>query len=85
MTMLVRLLLWLIAGFLIYTVVQMIKQALLKPPTPPAEKSSRGEEMVQDPECGTYVPRSDAVKAQLKGKTLYFCSADCRDKHQKRS
>ena len=83
--MLVRLLLWLIVGFLIYTVVQMIKQALLKPPTPPAEKSPRGEEMVQDPECGTYVPHNGAIKAQLKGKTLYFCSAECRDKHQKRS
>ena len=83
--MLVRLLLWMIVGFLIYTVVQMIKQALLKPPTPPAEKTARGEEMVRDPECGTYVPRSDAIKAQLEGKTLYFCSTDCRDKHQKRS
>jgi YHS domain-containing protein len=83
--MLVRLLLWLIVGFLIYTVVQMIKQALLKPPAPPAEKSSRGEEMIQDPECGTYVPRNDAIKAHLKGKTLYFCSTDCRDKHQKSS
>lgn len=83
--MLVRLLLWLLAGFLAYTAVQMVKKALLKPPAPPAEKTSRGEEMVLDPECGTYVPRNDAVKTQFKGKTLYFCSPDCRDKHQKRS
>ena len=85
MTMLVRLLLWLIVGFLIYTAFQAVKQAILKPPTPPAEKTSRGEEMIQDPECGTYVPRNDAVKAQVKGKTQYFCSNDCRDKYLQHS
>ena len=79
--MLVRLLLWLIVGFLAYTVFQAIKQALLKPPAPPPEKTSRGEEMVQDPECHTFVPVGDAVKAQHKGKTLYFCSDECRDKY----
>ncbi len=83
--MLVRLLLWLIVGFLVYTVFQAIKQAMLKPPAPPAEKTSRGEEMVRDPECGTYVPRSDAIKVQAKGATHYFCSTECQDKYQKRS
>jgi uncharacterized protein len=83
--MLVRLLLWLIVGFLVYTVFQAIKQVMLKPPAPPAEKTSRGEEMVRDPECGTYVPRSDAIKVQAKGATHYFCSTECRDKYQKHS
>jgi uncharacterized protein len=83
--MLVRLLLWIIVFFLGYTVFQAIKQVLLKPPAPPREKTSRGEEMVQDPECRTYVPRNDAVTAQFKGTTHYFCSTDCRDKYQQRS
>ena len=83
--MLVRLLLWLIVGILVYTVIQAIKQAMLKPPAPPPEKTSRGEEMVRDPECGTYVPRSDAIKVQAKGATHYFCSTECRDKYQKHS
>ncbi len=83
--MLVRLILWLISFFLIYTVFQFIKQALLKPPAPPREKTTRGEEMIQDPECGTYVPRNDAVTAQIKGTTHYFCSTDCREKYQQHS
>ena len=83
--MLVRLLIWLIVGFLVYTVFQMIKQAMLKPPGAPPEKTSRGEEMVHDPECGAYVPRSDAIKTQTKDKTRYFCSTDCRDKYLERS
>lgn len=81
--MLVRLLLWLIVGFLVYTAFQMLKQALLKPPAPPAEKSPQGEDMAQDPQCGVYLPKSDAIKTQRDGKTMYFCSAECRDKHLK--
>lgn len=83
--MLVRVLIWLIVGFLVYTVFQIFKQALLKPPAPPAEKTTRGEDMVQDPECKTYVPKNDAIKAQVGGKERYFCSADCRDKYKKSS
>ena len=83
--MLVRLLIWLIVGFLVYTVFQIIRQAVSKPPLTPPEKTSRGEEMVRDPECGTYVPRNDAVKSEVKGKSYYFCSKECRDKYLERS
>ena len=81
----VRLLLWIITFYLIYTVFQFIKQAFFKPPAPPLEKTARGEEMIQDPQCGTYVPRNDAVTGQLKGTTHYFCSTDCQHKYQNRS
>lgn len=83
--MLVRLLIWLIVGFLVYTVFQMIRQAVSKPPGIPPEKTTRGEEMVRDPECGTYVPRNDALRTEANGKTHYFCSKECRDKHLERS
>ncbi len=83
--MLVRPLIYLLVGFLIYTAYQIIKQALTKNATPPPEKTSRGEEMILDPECGTYVPRNDAVKAQIKGSTHFFCSNACRDKYQKQN
>ena len=43
------------------------------------------EEMIRDPECGTYVPRNDAIKTQAEGKTCYFCSTECRDKYLERS
>ncbi len=38
------------------------------------------EDLVQDPVCHTYVPRSRAVSARLAGREEYFCSATCRDK-----
>ena len=59
----------------------VIKQALQRPPSPP-EKSKQGEDMVQDPHCGTYVPRSDAVSATVKGERYYFCSEKCRTQFQ---
>jgi YHS domain-containing protein len=82
--MIVRALIWLILGFLAYTVFQIIKQALLKPPAPPAEKTARGEDMVQDPECETFIPKNDAVKALINGESTYFCSTECRDKYKKK-
>ncbi|OGP23140.1 MAG: hypothetical protein A2X93_02335 [Deltaproteobacteria bacterium GWC2_56_8] len=47
-------------------------------PNKGAEK--RGEEMVLDPVCGSYVPESSALSAKRGGETAHFCSPDCRDK-----
>lgn len=44
----------------------------------PPEKTRRGEDMVQDPHCGTYVPRGDALSATVRGQRHYFCSEQCR-------
>jgi YHS domain-containing protein len=40
-----------------------------------------GGTLERDPQCGTYVPRTAAVTARAGGRTLYFCSASCRDTH----
>ena len=51
---------------------------------PPRPTSIEGEDMVQDPECGTYVPLGDAYKAKINGKTLYFCSKACCEAYRKK-
>jgi len=76
--MFVRPLIWLLVGFLVYTVYQVLRRALNAPKSPPPEKTSRGEEMVKDPQCGTYLPKSDAYPAQIDGRTVYFCSPKCQ-------
>ena len=35
--------------------------------------------MVQDPNCDTFIPRRDALRAERDGETVYFCSMACRD------
>ncbi len=82
--MFVRLLIWALLGFLAYTIYQALRRALNAPKGPPAEKTSRGEEMVKDPQCGTYLPKSDAYPAQIDGRTVYFCSAECQAAFQNR-
>jgi uncharacterized protein len=39
--------------------------------------------MVKDPSCGVYLPKGDAVKERIKGKTHYFCSGDCVENFRK--
>jgi YHS domain-containing protein len=56
--------------------------------TPTAESpretptAKTGGELKKDPVCGTYVSEGAAVTRAVKGNTLYFCSAACRDKYQ---
>ncbi|KIH75687.1 YHS domain-containing protein [Geoalkalibacter ferrihydriticus] len=51
-----------------------------EPQVPPRRTSSlRGEDLVQDPQCGTYVPRTEALETQIDGRRHYFCSPRCRD------
>ncbi len=41
---------------------------------------AEGEEMVQDPECGVYLPKSSAVSTGRSGRKRYFCSVECKNK-----
>ncbi|MBW2163982.1 MAG: YHS domain-containing protein [Deltaproteobacteria bacterium] len=38
------------------------------------------DELVQDPVCGIYCPKRDALSLNRQGKTYYFCSDKCRQK-----
>ncbi len=49
----------------------------------PRRRSDRlpGEEMVQDPQCRTYVLKDRAVRRRIGGMTAYFCSNACADEY----
>jgi len=76
----------LLAGIL-YILLQWLRRS-----TSPAPKSrsyepsaqQKVEEMVQDPVCGTWVPVSQAVSLPGEKGTLFFCSAECREKFERR-
>ncbi|MFQ5828281.1 MAG: hypothetical protein ACE5JD_03880 [Candidatus Methylomirabilia bacterium] len=71
-------LLWaLFLGFLLRSVVRwLLRQRLPSASPPPAQRADR-EELVKDPVCQTYVPRSRAVTRTVGGNMRYFCSPDC--------
>lgn len=62
------------------------QKAAPAPPSQPKEPASaprqKAEEMALDPVCGSYVPLSAAVKSTQGGKTVYFCSDDCRERYE---
>jgi YHS domain-containing protein len=45
---------------------------------PPAERA--GGTLVQDPQCGMYVPQSRALAVTTRNGSVYFCSTACRDR-----
>lgn len=42
---------------------------------------SAGEDLVQDPFCKTYVPKSHAIIREINGRQQYFCSRECCEKY----
>ncbi len=82
MVTVMRLLLLALLAYIVYAVLRSWLGLL--PPRrrsvpPPKVRGGRGEEMVRDPHCGTYLPRGDALTKSVGGRTRYFCSQKCRD------
>lgn len=38
------------------------------------------DEMVKDPHCQVYIPKSSAIKSRIAGQEHYFCSPTCAKK-----
>jgi len=75
----IRLILLALFFFLGYTLFTAVVRTLKgKGDGIPPEKTTRGEEMVRDPSCGTYLPKGEALRKSVGGKTYYFCSERCR-------
>lgn len=77
----IKLLLMILVGFVVYSMISGLRRPLEK--KSPRNRSHDGEPMVEDPQCGTYLPISDAVSATIAGKQLYFCSKKCLKNYQK--
>jgi YHS domain-containing protein len=80
--LLMKLLIYALLFYIAYTLFIAFKRSLSAPRQQrPPEKSSAGETMERDPNCGTYLPRRDAISQSIKGTTYYFCSDKCRDSY----
>ena len=83
----IRLLLFALLGFLAYTLFTALLRSLPGRGSTgaPPEKTKKGEDMVQDPQCGTFVPRGEALEKTIRGTTYHFCSKECRDRFIQRN
>lgn len=44
--------------------------------------SVKGEDLVEDPYCHTYLPVSSAYQVSIEGKPLCFCSRECFERYR---
>jgi YHS domain-containing protein len=69
----------------------MILRLLTGSGSPPRSRPSNstpersGGTLVRDPQCGTYIPESRAIRVGSGDRTLYFCSNACRDAYERRT
>ncbi len=61
------------------TVIRSALKAYHEEHVPPARL--KGEEMVLDPECSTYVIKDRALTRRLGGKLYFFCSEACAQRY----
>lgn len=71
---------------LLWTGKQVVKQvsSVFHPHQPADEEKSEGEirdEMVKDPICQTFIPKSLALQKTIDGEIQYFCSEECAAKY----
>ncbi len=76
----------LILGALVWWLVRLVKGLISPARTqtqgrPQASGELPGGELVQDPQCGVYIPKETALKGP--GGQL-FCSSECRDAYRDR-
>ena len=80
----IRILIMLFWVFVVYTLLKTLYRAVVKPDSPKTRQQDRikGEEMVQDPQCRTYVPKARAVTRQINGERCSFCSEACAQQYE---
>ena len=69
-----RALIWLLLGGALYWA---MRELMGSGSPDPRDQKGEGEEMVRDPQCGLYIPLSNALKRRVKGEKVYFCSREC--------
>ncbi|MEJ2069959.1 MAG: YHS domain-containing protein [Syntrophobacterales bacterium] len=76
--MIFRLILGLLLGYMVYRVVRKLREMFtIAGPTQQAPKMPQPDVLVQDPVCGTFIPRQEALKFTKDGQDYFFCSEGC--------
>ena len=79
-----RLLVWLLRIALLALLINFLFRLFARvgrPRTAPAPRKPAerlGGALVRDPQCGTYIPVSNAIRVGTGEATQYFCSDGCR-------
>lgn len=88
-----RVLFWVVRALAILLLLRLVLRMLFGSRRPvsrqggqrpqPRNPERLGGELVRDPQCGTYIPKPNAIVVGSGDRALYFCSTDCRDAYEK--
>ncbi len=79
-----RLILGVALGYVVYRVVRRLKEMFtLSGPTQHGPQMPQPDVLVQDPVCGTFIPRQEALKFTKDGQDYFFCSEGCLKRFQR--
>lgn len=62
---------------IIYFAINLIKVIISPKKNENSRNNNSGEDMVEDPNCGTFIPKSSALEKKTGGEKFYFCSKEC--------
>jgi YHS domain-containing protein len=86
--MLARFLVWTLLLLVVWRALRSLLSGIVQgasaPPPPSAGPPEKGELMVRDPVCGTFVLPSRSVSMRDRSGTHHFCSDRCRQAYQER-
>jgi YHS domain-containing protein len=86
--MLARFLVWALLLLVVWRALRSLLSGIVQgasaAPPPPAGPPEKGELMVRDPVCGTFVLPSRSVSMRDRSGTHHFCSDRCRQAYQER-
>ena len=76
-----------LVGFaLIIVVIFMVVRAMIKSSAEEKETEDLSStQMVQDPNCKTYVPKTEAVRKEIRQKEYFFCSEKCAAEYEQKA
>lgn len=79
--MLLRLIIFAAVAFFAYLLLRRALPGLSGGAAPRPEGGREVPQLVQDPNCGVYVDRAEAVRRDVPGGALFFCSTRCAEEH----
>ena len=79
--MLVRIALFVFVGLVAYFALRRFLAKFSSQETAMPGANHGVSQLVQDPQCGVYIDRSNAVARKVPNGFLFFCSQKCADEH----
>lgn len=79
------LLIFLVLVILYYSLKTVVRAAFKAYRAEDGRRRLRGQDMVRDPQCGTYIVKDRAVFRRIGGRTEHFCSERCARQHEERN